>query len=516
MKITLLLLITCFSNLFASAQPDPVLMRINGKDILRSEFEYSYNKSRSLSALSPQPSTEYVDSFVNAKLKVDQAQKMGIDTTDAFRQKLAGYRAKLVRTYLADTKEEEQTARRLYDEMKTNGRAEQVQLMHIFKYLPQTLTPSRIREADLLMDSLYKALTAPVPARFSDCVAKYSDDKKPFWVGWLETPEEFEKVAFSLPKGSISQPFYTPQGIHIVKVLDRKEMPSFTEMRSDIEHRLAYRQERDKEVQALISKLKSTYNYTPVNAAIEELLSKGETTQTLFALNGKTFTGSDFKHFAISYPRAIQKQFNAFVLKTILDCENDQLEQKYPTFNLLMQEYKERLLLSEIRNREAWNQATTDEVALAAYFKAHQSHYHWDTPRYKGAVLHCIDKRSAKYVRKRLKKLPQDKWAECVEQTFRTSSGMNVRMEQGVFALGDNPFVDKLVFKKSVNLPSVESYPFTVVVGQKQKGPDSYREVYEQLLADYQNFCENLWIKRLRASAKVEINQEVLKTVNNH
>lgn len=60
---------------------------------------------------------------------------------------------------------------------------------------------------------------------------------------------------------------------------------------------------------------------------------------------------------------------------------------------------------------------------------------------------------------------------------------------KAVFALGDNPFVDKLVFKKSVNLPSVESYPFTVVVGQKQKGPDSYREVYEQLLADYQNFC---------------------------
>jgi len=82
--------------------------------------------------------------------------------------------------------------------------------------------------------------------------------------------------------------------------------------------------------------------------------------------------------------------------------------------------------------------------------------------------------------------------------------------------LGDNPFVDKLVFKKPVDLSPMESYPFTVVVGQKEKGPDSYREVYEQLLADYQNFCENLWIKRLRASAKVEINQEVLKTVNNH
>lgn len=516
MKKTLLLLITCCWSLVAAAQSDPVLMRINGKDISRSEFEYAYNKSHLPSASTPQALTEYVDSFVNAKLKVDQAQKMGLDTTAAFRQKLAGYRAQLARTYLTDANEEEQAAHHLYNEMKASGRAGRVQLMHIFKYLPQTLTSGRIREADVLMDSLYKVLTAPVPAKFSDCVAKYSDDKKRFWVGWLETPEEFEKVVFSLPKGAVSHPFYTPQGIHIVKVLDRKEMPSFAEMRQEIERRLAYRQERSKTTETLISELKSAYHYTPANAAVEELLLKGETTQTLFTLNGQAFSGNDFKRFAASYPRAIQKQFDAFVIKTILDCENGQLEQKHPTFNLLIQEYKEGLLLSEIRNREAWNKTATDEVALAAYFKAHQSDYHWDAPRYKGAVLHCVDKRSAKYARKRLKKLSPDQWSQCVEQTFRTSSGMNVRMEQGVFALGDNPFVDKLVFKKEVDLAPVESYPFTVVVGQKQKGPDSYKEVYEPLLTDYQNFCENLWIKRLRASAKVEINQEVLKTVNNH
>ena len=34
--------------------------------------------------------------------------------------------------------------------------------------------------------------------------------------------------------------------------------------------------------------------------------------------------------------------------------------------------------------------------------------------------------------------------------------------------------------------------------------------------ADYQNYLDNQWTARLRASAKVEINQEVLKTVNNH
>jgi peptidyl-prolyl cis-trans isomerase SurA len=71
------------------------------------------------------------------------------------------------------------------------------------------------------------------------------------------------------------------------------------------------------------------------------------------------------------------------------------------------------------------------------------------------------------------------------------------------------------VFKKG-DFEPLKSYPFTVVLGEKKKGPESYHEIIPQLIRDYQNHLDALWTERLRASAKVEINQEVLKTVNNH
>ena len=67
-----------------------------------------------------------------------------------------------------------------------------------------------------------------------------------------------------------------------------------------------------------------------------------------------------------------------------------------------------------------------------------------------------------------------------------------------------------LVFKGKDATPLV-SFPFTAVLGKKVKGPDDYQEVKDRLVADYQTYLDGRWVDRLRSSAKVEINQEVLK-----
>ena len=120
----------------AFAQQDPVLMRINGKDILRSEFEYIYNKNNALSGIERKTLNEYVDLFVSFKLKVAAAEAMGLDTTRAFREELEGYRRQLAKTYLTDETVSELAARQIYDKMKANQRAGQVRVSHIFKSLP--------------------------------------------------------------------------------------------------------------------------------------------------------------------------------------------------------------------------------------------------------------------------------------------------------------------------------------------------------------------------------------------
>lgn len=194
MKRNLVLLLTCLFGLSAFAQEDPVLMRINGKDITRSEFEYIYNKNNSLNELEAKSLNEYVDLFINFKLKVAAAEAAGIDTTRAFREELNGYRRQLAKSYLTDEEADEAYARQFYDKMKADSRAGHVQVMHIFKYLPQTSPKSLVSETEARMDSLYQVLSANPDADFASYVSQFSDDKNPFWVGFLQTPEEFEDV----------------------------------------------------------------------------------------------------------------------------------------------------------------------------------------------------------------------------------------------------------------------------------------------------------------------------------
>ena len=115
----------------------------------------------------------------------------------------------------------------------------------------------------------------------------------------------------------------------------------------------------------------------------------------------------------------------------------------------------------------------------------------------------------------RLKKVPEKEWADQLRQTFNTSGTEKIQVEQGIFADGDNKYIDKLVFKKG-GFDPVMSYPFTIVVGEKMKGPDDYREVIEQVRKDYRSYLDTCWARELREFGKVEINQEVLKTVNNN
>ena len=124
----------------AFSQQDPVLMRVNGKDVLRSEFEYYYNKDAASFASGYVAPEKYAEKFVDFKLKVSAAETAGLDTALSFREKVENYRNRLIKSYLTDTAVIENEARRLYDKMKAGHHAGRVRVSHIFKYLPQNVS----------------------------------------------------------------------------------------------------------------------------------------------------------------------------------------------------------------------------------------------------------------------------------------------------------------------------------------------------------------------------------------
>ena len=248
---------------------------------------------------------------------------------------------------------------------------------------------------------------------------------------------------------------------------------------------------------------------------MDELIRTGQTKRTLFTLAGKSYTGNDFIRFAAAYPAGIRRQLDAFVMKTVLDYENVCLERKYPELRYQVEEYRNRLLLDKITGQEIHKRIGSDETGLQTYFEKHRSDYQWREQRYKGIVLHGVSKRIVKQARKFLKSLPEEEWKDAIRLTFNAGAQPQIQAEQGTFASGDNVYVDDLVFKGKDAAPMV-SFPFTAVLGKKVKAPDDYREVKDRVVTDYRNCLEKQWITHLRTSAKVEINQEVLKTVNNH
>ena len=114
------------------------LMTINGKPISSEEFLYIYEKNNQAGALDPKTMEEYLDMFINLKLKVTEAEAQGIDTTEAFKKELKGYRAQATPKYLQD-----EAAMDSLVEMSWRHMAKDRRAAHIAIQCPASATPEQ-------------------------------------------------------------------------------------------------------------------------------------------------------------------------------------------------------------------------------------------------------------------------------------------------------------------------------------------------------------------------------------
>ena len=82
---------------------DTDVLDIAGERVSLADFEHVFGKNNRDSVYTVEALDEYMELFINFKLKVREAEALGMDTAEAFKKELAGYRTQLARPYLVDT-----------------------------------------------------------------------------------------------------------------------------------------------------------------------------------------------------------------------------------------------------------------------------------------------------------------------------------------------------------------------------------------------------------------------------
>ena len=221
------------SNLFS--QKKDVLMTIAGEDISKSEFLNVYYKNNIKGEpIDKKTLDEYLDLFINFKLKVKEAEVLGLDTVGEFIKELAGYRKQLAQTLLTDKDVTEQLIKEAYDRMQYDVRAS-----HILIRVDNNSSPKDTLEA---YNKIVKLRNRIIKGEGFDKVAieasedmsardSEASDKRPAMKGnggdlgyftALDMVYPFENGAYNTKIGDVSMPIRSAFGYHLIKVTDKK------------------------------------------------------------------------------------------------------------------------------------------------------------------------------------------------------------------------------------------------------------------------------------------------------
>ena len=239
MKKVLLSIILLAGAMMGFAQEDKVLMTINGEPVMLSEFMYIYEKNNQETSLEKKSMEEYLDLFINFKLKVTEAIAQGVDTTEAFKKELAGYRAQATPKYMQDNEAVDSLV-----ELSYNRQANVRRAAHIAIQCPANADSVAEAEALAKINLARERVTTGVekkvkkgrkwvavrePEAFADVAREMTEDpagkENGGELGWIQVFRyvyPFEDAVYNTPVGEVTEVFRSPYGFHIALVEEER------------------------------------------------------------------------------------------------------------------------------------------------------------------------------------------------------------------------------------------------------------------------------------------------------
>ncbi len=222
-KLTFLIIISLFASIYKGYSQEEILMKIGDKEISKSEFKRIYEKNNSPDiSMDIKTVDEYLELFINFKLKVIEAEVLGMDTLKEFTDELNTYKEELSKPYLIDNDMYEKLISEAYERMKT-----EVRLSYIFFEISFEATPSDTLKIYNNALKVYNKLTKgeDFDKVTADTTLGIKSSGDTWFISALKAPYQIENFMYNNDKGAISKPMREINGYYIIKITDNRPNP---------------------------------------------------------------------------------------------------------------------------------------------------------------------------------------------------------------------------------------------------------------------------------------------------
>jgi peptidyl-prolyl cis-trans isomerase SurA len=418
---------------------------------------------------------------------------------------------------------------------------------HIMIAMTADADKSDVQNAEKKINEIYEKLEGGDD--FAKLARLYSDDRSSkqkggrlpaFGSGTSQRMiPEFEDAAFGLKEdGAYSKPFRTNFGYHVVQRIAFKPIGDLDELNKMLQTKVNKDMRGEKTRKYFVEKLKKENKFKDKSSKriswfeenLDSSVFKGkwdapeiQKDKWLFKYDKKKYFMSDFREYFMEnqrgtakkpFPYVVQNKFEDWVHHVIIEDEKSKLENKYPEFKALMNEYHDGVLLYEIMKNQVWDKAIEDTSGLKAFFEKNQSDYLW--PDRVHVNIYTVGNDSmAGVVYQVLKDSSHLDYKEALK-IFNKDSQLNVNFKNEKINIDSDDF-KKYCQNKEIgvrspikNEDSTNQIFVVNVLELLEQAPKSLREARGNAIQDYQNYLETKWLEELQSKYIITVNEEVL------
>jgi len=643
MKKLLFLFLFLFVNYSVFCQ---TLFTYGNKSVSSAEFLKAYNKNKSDTTGNNQELRDYLNLYMNFKLKVQAAKDLRLDTLPALKSDLQNFRSQVEENYLrnekainaltdeafvrsqkdihvihfflplrenageVDTVKDFEAINSVYRTLKLNkNNSQQVlanlnnngisvsendlgfitvftlpyefeniiyglkvneisapyrtkQGWHIFKNIAERPAVGKVKIAQILFalpqgaNEQLKAQTKKLAysvytqlkngADFSVMAKEFSDDRMTFMDGGNlqefgvgKYDPSFEKIAFSLDKdSSISLPFETPFGFHIIKRIsataipaDKKDETFMLNLKQEVLNDSRISKAKKIFISEIIPKtglkkykineqdlwkitdsaLLENKNIKAGNLTGKSILFSFNNNEKVTVENWIRFLKNANKMQEKSLHESYPDWFEEFTSFSVTENYKKRLDKFNEEFKNQLDEFKDGNMLFEIMERKVWDKASSDSAGLINFYTQHKEKYKWN----KSADAIIFSANNETTAKNNIQYLMEGKlWKSLV-----IPSPSKLQADSGRFELTQLPVNNQAELSVGmITDPVINKNDGTAVFVKIIKlYPGNESKVFEDarglVINDYQNLLEENWIKQLKKQYPVHINQKAFQNL---